>query len=55
MNTEEIITNFVSSKIRLLINLKMRNITALEGREMSGNFFIFLEGKMKGVVEGEEK
>jgi len=55
VNTEEIITNFISSKIRLLINLKMRSITALEEREMSGNFCSLLGGKMKGVVEREEK
>jgi hypothetical protein len=33
----------------------MRNITALEEREMSGDFCSLLGGKMKGVVEGEEK
>jgi hypothetical protein len=55
VNTEEIITNFIPSKIPLLINLKMRNITALEEREMSGNICSLLRGKMKGVVEEEEK
>ena len=33
----------------------MRNITALEEREMSGNFCSLLGGGMKSVVEEEEK
>jgi hypothetical protein len=31
----------------------MRNITALEEREMSGNFCALLGRKMKGVVKEE--
>jgi hypothetical protein len=31
----------------------MRNIRALEEREMSGNFFALLGRKIKGIGEGE--
>jgi hypothetical protein len=44
LNTEEKIINFVSSKIPLLINSKIRNIKTLEERELSGNFSTIFGG-----------
>jgi hypothetical protein len=47
VNAEEKIINFVSSKISLLINSKIKTTKALEEIELSGNFSTLLGGRVK--------